>query len=247
MCDTKVCKRCGIVKTLDSFERNSQLKDGHGNVCRVCRSLLRRERYKTNREKELAVNRAWREANRDRMRELGKRWKQENKEYYAAQQKAYNDTRRDLNSEYSKQWYQENKERKLTLGRLWYSNNKEYKDAQNRQWRKDNPDKARQIAKLYRMVNVDRARAFTSAYRAKKLQATPLWLDDSQIEEIMDLHKAARMFQIYTGIDYQVDHIVPLQGDIVCGLHVPWNLQLLSSFENQSKGNRYWPDMPEPE
>jgi hypothetical protein len=247
MCDTKVCKQCGIEKSFDMFHKHKQTKDRLFAECKDCRSAHRKAKYQANRDRELTVNRAWKAENKERLAETNKRWKLENKEYYAAQQKAYSDNRRDLNSAYAKQWYLENKDRKLHLGRLWYLDNKEYKDAQNRQWRKENPEKVRQLTKLYRMVNVDKFKVYSAKYRAKKLQATPFWLNDVQIEDVLDFYTAARMFQLYTGNEYHVDHIVPLQGETVCGLHVPWNLQLLPWNENISKGNRYWPDMPEPE
>lgn len=247
MITEKKCSRCGVVKSVDCFGKSSQAKTGLACWCKACKSETRKARYQKNREHELAVNSIWKNTNKEYHTFLKKRWRQENKEHYSAQQKEYRSSRLDVISEYGKRWYLENKDRKLQLGRLWYLNNKEYKDAQNRQWRKDNPLKARQLAKLYRMVNIDRVRWHTANYRAKKLQATPLWLNDSQIEEILDFHTSAKMFQLYTGVDYQVDHIVPLQGETVCGLHVPWNLQLLPSFENQSKSNRHWPDMPEQE
>lgn len=245
MITEKKCKCCGIEKPLNMFHTNKLIKDGHFNQCKDCRSEIRRKAYLANRDRELEKNRAWKVSNKQRMSETNKIWKQVNKEYYAAQQKDYRSTRLDMISEYARNWYIENRDRKLHLGRLWYQNNKEYVDTRNRQWRKDNPDKVRHLARLYRMVNADKCRSFTAKYRASKLQATPLWLDDGHIQEVLDFYTAATMFQVYTGIDYQVDHIVPLQGETVCGLHVPWNLQLLSSFENQSKGNRYWPDMPD--
>lgn len=66
---------------------------------------------------------------------------------------------------------------------------------------------------------------------AAKLQRTPAWADHDKIKEIY--------YNCPEG--YEVDHIIPLQGDLVSGLHVENNLQYLTKFENCSKGNRYTP------
>ena len=58
------------------------------------------------------------------------------------------------------------------------------------------------------------------------------------------LSDVARIYKKAHELGAQVDHIVPLQSDIVCGLHCICNMQILSKKENASKGNRWWPDMP---
>jgi 5-methylcytosine-specific restriction endonuclease McrA len=68
-----------------------------------------------------------------------------------------------------------------------------------------------------------------------KLQATPSWAD---LDGIEDVYLEAEYMQM------EVDHIVPLQSNLVCGLHVWDNLQLLTKSENCQKKNHYWPDMP---
>lgn len=74
--------------------------------------------------------------------------------------------------------------------------------------------------------------------RARKIQATPSWLTKEHLEEIEDFYTACMMFKIYTGLTYHVDHIIPLKGKTVCGLHVPWNLQILEASENLQKSNK---------
>jgi hypothetical protein len=74
-----------------------------------------------------------------------------------------------------------------------------------------------------------------------KFQATPLWGDEFVIEEIYHLSKLRSEL---TGVKWHVDHIVPINSEIVCGLHVESNLQVIPGILNISKGNRFWPDMP---
>lgn len=73
------------------------------------------------------------------------------------------------------------------------------------------------------------------AYYTAKLMAMPKWVDRKAIAEI---YKKARDISKSTGIMHHVDHIIPLQGELMSGLHVHWNLQILTASENTAKGNR---------
>ena len=75
--------------------------------------------------------------------------------------------------------------------------------------------------------------------RAAKLKRTPIWLSENDKREISLIYKIAARVSKETGIDYHVDHEIPLQGEFVSGLHVPDNLQLLKASENLSKGNNF--------
>jgi hypothetical protein len=96
--------------------------------------------------------------------------------------------------------------------------------------------------KAYKLSNRDKYNAIDAKRRAKKLNATPSWLTKEDFQQIESFYEAAKAFKLYTGVSYQVDHILPLQGENVSGLHVPWNLQILPEFENISKKNRVFLD-----
>ena len=92
--------------------------------------------------------------------------------------------------------------------------------------------------KKYKEANRSKINAAKAKRRATKLNATPKWLTLCELTKIEELYEIAQMFKLYTGQEYHVDHIVPLQGKNVCGLHVPWNLQVLLAKENLSKHNK---------
>lgn len=73
--------------------------------------------------------------------------------------------------------------------------------------------------------------------------ATPKWLDEQQRADFYVVLREAKRLNA-NGFDVQVHHIVPLVSETVCGLNVPWNLQIVASKINNKIGNRYWPDMP---
>lgn len=82
-------------------------------------------------------------------------------------------------------------------------------------------------------ANRAKTAAWWALYNAQKIKATPLWLSGQQKSLMLKIYCQAREAGM------TVDHIVPLRGRFVCGLHVPWNLQHLTGPQNSSKGNRH--------
>lgn len=108
-----------------------------------------------------------------------------------------------------------------------------------RSYRSKNKEQLNKKHQDYKKANRALCNASWMKYHASKLNATPAWLSNKHLEEIQGVYLLAKECELLSGDMYHVDHIVPLQGENVCGLHVPWNLQVLPADINMSKGNRY--------
>jgi hypothetical protein len=110
-----------------------------------------------------------------------------------------------------------------------------------KQWRQSNIEKLNVCRKIWKLNNPDKINFQTAKRRAAKLQRTPKWLTVEHFNEIKEFYRQASNLTRITGIQHTVDHIMPLQGKTLSGLHVPWNLQILigpGKDGNYSKGNR---------
>lgn len=90
------------------------------------------------------------------------------------------------------------------------------------------------------MINEYRPRmnSHKSAYRASSRNATPAWVTKEDRQVMSSLYKQREELSLITGIEHQVDHVIPLNGLSVCGLHVPWNLQVITREQNSRKSNQ---------
>ena len=143
---------------------------------------------------------------------------------------------RECMSANGKAWYKENKERSNAKSKKWHEDNREKHNAINAKWQLENKEAVKESNRRYRQANPDKNLAQSIRYRAAKYQRTPAWADNAKIEAF---YAEAKRLEQETGVVYHVDHIIPLKGKMVSGLHVESNLQVIPANENLSKSNIY--------
>ena len=218
----KKCSKCKQEKERTEFTKDANCKDGLRPSCRECHAIYR----DANKEKSKASTKKWRENNALEFAKMKRKWRLANLEKCKAQRIEN---------------YNANKDRELASGRKYKEEHKERlaKYQYDKYWA--DPVAARDAMLRYRRANPDKSRAWRMRRIAAEKQAIPLWADH---DAILKAYEAADMMMQLLGERFEVDHVVPLQSKLVCGLHVANNLQILSMSDNRKKSNRHWPDMP---
>lgn len=225
----KKCTKCGVEKPTDEFYRDRGAKSGRRADCKQCNESRHAKWLASNSARHNASTRTWQKANPEKASAYAARWRKANREKARG---------------YTRKWRLANPEKMSASAAMSREKNLAKFKARNTQRRLENLAKFRAREKQWVKSHRAQVNAKHARHTAQKLAATPAWANQSCI---LRVYREALFFTERDGTPWHVDHIVPLQSFLVCGLHCEDNLQVLPGIENMSKGNRYWPDMPRAE
>jgi hypothetical protein len=173
------------------------------------KKAYRREWYQKNKASVLAKQHAYYLENKERLLARGNAWRKRNWNHWYSKEKLRVAINKDAVRANAARWRELHREKKMAMSRI-----------ESREYRRLHPQ---------RRAAQQRARAFIQQ------QAMPKWVKRN---ELLKFYVTAREKTIATGIPHEVDHIWPLKGEGFVGLHVPWNLRVITAFANISKKNR---------
>lgn len=142
-------------------------------------------------------------------------------------------------SEYKKTWLKNNKEKSAAYTKKWNINNKEKRKGIVNSWRERNKDSVKlynkKAGQKWAKNNKGKRNAIDRKRKTSLMNRTPSW---ANLEKIQLFYIESERLTKETGIPHEVDHIIPLQGKLVSGLHVHDNLQVITRTKNRSKKNK---------
>jgi hypothetical protein len=172
----------------------------------------------------------------ERHKEYAKAWALSNAERVKALRKANYEKDRQSNIEKTRAWRKRNPARVLASQRLNATNNREKNRAARKAWEARNPTATLESFKRYRERNRAKIRARLTVSKQGREKRRALWANQ---DAILEIYRQAEFMTRTTGRPHVVDHIIPLQGRTVCGLHVETNLRVVEHHENARKHNAW--------
>jgi hypothetical protein len=214
----KVSRKEAQAQGLSKYFTGEACRRGHiaeryvAGACCECVSARKKEIYQERREEVLAYMKvqgaAYRAANPEKRAENSRRWKQNNPERVRMLERVRRQSNPELGRRNARAHYYRHRERELIRQKIW------------------------------RMANKGVVNAFTAKRKADLLQRTPFWLSTDDLWLLQEAYLLAQQRTALTGFVWHVDHVIPLRGKKVSGLHVPTNIRVIPGLDNLRKGNR---------
>jgi len=230
----KTCSCCRVEKEFSEYYRDKKTKDGMYSRCKPCHIGTTAKWASENKASRAKTMRDARAKDPDKFRAYSRKTQAEayskNPDKFrerSAKNRRTNPAKTNASSSAARA---KNPDGAIQYQSAYYERHKD-------RLKENIKQRAERLREELKPVNCEKS----MRRNAKKKNASPSWASRSAMQAIYADAAAATKA---TGIQHHVDHIVPLQGKTVSGLHVEFNLQILPKSENQSKGNRWWPDKP---
>lgn len=219
----KFCNTCKQTKATSEFYKASRERDGLQSKCKQCTKEYAKNYRASNVEKEKQRHAKYHQENKDAINARTSQWQKNNPEKRRAKSRRHRKNNLEKERERLRNLYWRKRDDRLERSRIWRLENIDYAREYDRRYLRENPGK-------FNAKNAKR--------RAKIKQAIPAWADESAIAKF---YEEAQRLTRETGIEHHVDHVIPLTSKLVCGLHVEFNLQILTESENLRKNNKFNP------
>ncbi len=235
----KTCSKCKREKENTEFYKDTSRKDGLGHSCKPCDSLRKKQHWLYNLDRYKENSKKYYLEHKEECNKKSKVYYEAHKKYLNCLQKEYVAKNYEKTKQYRKEYHSLNAERLCAKTKKWREDNHERFIEQGKIHYIENRKACLEATNQYKKQNPEKVAAWNNKRHAAKLNRTPPWLSKDDFRFIELFYKESDRLTKETGVRYNVDHIVPLQGKNVSGLHVPWNLQVITEEENFKKHNNF--------
>lgn len=209
-------------------------------VCRACYDRERQRKRRLDpleREKDAAAAKVYRDRNRAEVLARRKLYRSRNRQSLSAKRKQYYSVNKVRAAETRRTWTAKNSVKAKALKQKWLASDRglAWQREYALKYRARNIQKVLQNEQRYRDCNREACRDRLRAVHAHRRSAVVSWADQNEIKRI---YREARCKSVVEGLAYEVDHVIPLKGKTVSGLHVEYNLRIVPKKINRRKGNR---------